>query len=327
MQKLAWQKILLRIVSFVLILLLCIALTGQYLMPHSNRYLTGFTAGGILGEDYDTIDVVVMGDSNAADAVAPMDWYDQYGITGYTYGVGWFTVFKAYYRLRTIFEEQSPKVVVLCTGMVYSKKSHESYLSNMVWDVTGELLPLFRFHENWKYLNFKNLTEAHDYSWRDVNRGYAINTNQIPYTGGEYMTDTATAEFPIGVELYMDKIRALCEEHGTKLVLITVPAATSWNMARHNGVNAYAEDRGLEYIDFNADITSLGLDWNTDTADAGDHLNLWGAKKVTTKLGDYLHKHFRLDDHRGQKGYEDWDQDAQEYRQNIAKAQEQVTTK
>ena len=66
-----WQKNALRIIAFLLVLLMLVLAVGHYLMPESNRYLEGYTAGGILGEDFDTIDVLVLGDSNAAQGIAP----------------------------------------------------------------------------------------------------------------------------------------------------------------------------------------------------------------------------------------------------------------
>lgn len=111
----------LRVAAFLLVLSMAVFLAGHYLMPTSNRYLEGYTTGGILGEDFDTVDVLVLGDSNAAQGITPMQWYEDYGVTGYTYAAGWMSVFTLYYRLRTIYEEQNPKVVVLCTDVVYSK--------------------------------------------------------------------------------------------------------------------------------------------------------------------------------------------------------------
>ena len=54
-------KRILHVTAFLLVLSMAVFLAGHYLMPHSNRYLSGYTAGRILGEDFDTIDVLVMG--------------------------------------------------------------------------------------------------------------------------------------------------------------------------------------------------------------------------------------------------------------------------
>ena len=308
-----WQLHMLRTVAFLLVLALAVGVAGWYLKPHSNRYLTGYTAGGILGEDFDTIDVLVLGDSNAAQGISPMEWYDEYGITGYTYGVGWFSVYNAYYRLKNLYDEQTPKVVVLCGGIIYSQKSGESHIQTAVGDIMDELIPLVRFHDNWKQLTAKNLLEKHDYTWRDLHKGFTPLTGVAPYRGGDYMDDKGTASIDPLVRFYLDRIAALCEEHGSKLVIATVPASRSWNMARHNGIQEYAEERDLPFLDYNLDPGAIGVDWETDTPDEGDHLNVVGAAKVSRALGQYLSESYDLPDHRGEAGYADWDEDLVKY--------------
>lgn len=310
-----WQKNGLRIVAFLLVLLMQVLAAGHYLMPQSNRYLEGYTAGGILGEDFDTIDVLVLGDSNAAQGIAPMKWYDEHGITGYTYAAGWLSMYNIYYRLLQIYEEQNPKVVVLCTAPAYSKKSSETYIQSAVGDIADELLPLLRFHDNWKYLTPDNLFTEKDYSWRDVNKGYTPITDVAGRPNTDYMYDTCASEpIPFLVKWYMQRILQLCAEHDSEVLLVTVPAAVGWNLARHNGIAAFAEENGVPYLDFNMPKTNPGIDWTTDTADGGTHLNWLGAQKVTEALGGYLMAHYDLTDHRGTAGYESWDSDAQTYR-------------
>lgn len=296
-----WQKNALRIVAFLLVLLMLVLAAGHYLMPQSNRYLEGYTAGGILGEDFDTIDVLVLGDSNAAQGIAPMKWYDEHGITGYTYAAGWMSMYNLYYRLQQIYEEQNPKVVVLCTAPAYTKKGSESTMQSALGDIADELLPLLRFHDNWKYLTPQNLFTEKDYSWRDVNKGYTPITDVAGRPNLDYMYDTGASEpIPFLVKFYMQRILQLCADHDSEVLLVTVPAAVGWNLARHNGIAAFAEENGLPYLDFNMAEYNPGIDWTTDTADGGTHLNWLGAQKVTGALGDYLLEHYALEDHRGQ---------------------------
>lgn len=314
-------KHILHVAAFLLVLAMAVFLAGHYLMPHSNRYLSGYTAGGILGEDFDTIDVLVMGDSNAAQGISPMQWYCDSGVTGYTYASGWLSVYNIYYRLRSIYEEQSPKVVVLCTDVVYSRMGNETELQAAIGDITDELIPLVRFHDNWKDLTPDNLFEEHDYSWRDTNKGFTPITTVGASTRGDYMYDDGSREpIPFLVRLYMKRIVALCEEHDSELLLITVPASSSWNLARHNGVQDFADEYGLTYLDYNMADLNPGIDWHTDTPDGGSHLNVLGAQKLTDVLGQYLTGTYTLEDHRGQSGFESWDKDAETYTQTMAEA-------
>ncbi|WP_294572015.1 hypothetical protein, partial [uncultured Subdoligranulum sp.] len=217
-----WQKNGLRMVAFLLVLLMLVLAVGHYLMPQSNRYLEGYTAGGILGEDFDTIDVLVLGDSNAAQGIAPMKWYDEHGITGYTYAAGWMSMYNLYYRLKQIYEEQNPQVVVLCTAPAYTKKGSETTMQSALGDIADELLPLLRFHDNWKYLTPGNLLTEKDYSWRDVNKGYTPITDVAGRPNTDYMYDTGVSEpIPLLVQFYMQRILQLCADHDSQVVLIT----------------------------------------------------------------------------------------------------------
>lgn len=312
-----WMKNLLRIAAFLLVLLLAVQAVGHIVMPTSNRYLSGYTAGGVLGEDTNTIDVLVMGDSNAAQGISPMEWYLQDGITGFTYGEGWLSVYKIYYRLRQILKEQSPRVLVLCTSTVYSHPPVPSAWHSALYDISEEFLPLLRFHDEWKVLTPQEWFSGNDYSWRDVNKGFMPITDVAGYAGFDYMTEVIAPEpIPAPMRFYLDKVVALCEENGISLMFITVPT-TDWNRARHNGMQEYTDGKGLPYLDFNLPENDPGLDWDTDTPDGGIHLNLSGARHLSAALGPYLKAHYALPDHRGEPGYEDWDADADAYEQAL----------
>lgn len=318
-----WFKPFLRTAAFLLALLLAVQLAGHLLMPTSNRHLSGYTAGGVLGEDFNTIDVLVMGDSNAAQGIAPMEWYNDWGITGYTYGAGWLSVYNIYYRLQQIFREQSPRVVVVCTGPLYSKRGNDTFASAALREVSGELLPLLRFHDEWKVIHPTELFQENDYTWRDVNKGFAPITDVAANmaNAGEWVymndLDSDPAYLPWMMKWYLKRVQRLCEQNGAELLLITVPACTSWSGARHNGTARLAEELRLTYLDYNLrEEFPLGLDWRTDTPDAGSHLNVLGAEKLTDALGEYLVSHYSLPDHRGEAGYEDWDADAVLYQQD-----------
>ena len=308
-----WFKNAVRLVAFALVLLLAVQAAGHVVMPTSNRYLSGYTAGGILGEAPGTVDVLVMGDSNAAQGITPMQWYTENGVTGYTYAEGWLSVYKIYYRLQQILKEQSPKVLVLCTSTVYSRKDTATVWEGAVNDVAGEIFPLLRFHDEWKVLPPSEWFGANDYTWRDVNKGYMPITDVVPYGGGDYMYDIGIPDpIPVPMRFYLDKLTALCAEKGIALMFITVPT-NNWNRSRHDGMQAYADEKGLPYLDFNMPENDPGINWATDTVDAGIHLNLLGAQRTTEALGQYLLANFDLPDHRGQSGFADWDDAAAEY--------------
>ena len=59
------------------------------------------------------------------------------------------------------------------------------------------------------------------------------------------------------------------------------------------------------------------IDWENDTFDGGDHLNLFGARKMTKYLGDYLASECDLTDHRGDPAYRSWQELWTSYEQEV----------
>ena len=50
----------------------------------------------------------------------------------------------------------------------------------------------------------------------------------------------------------------------------------------------------------------IPIDWEKDTRDKGDHLNYFGAKKVTAFLGKYLSDTGLVSNHKNDRDYEHW---------------------
>ena len=63
---------------------------------------------------------------------------------------------------------------------------------------------------------------------------------------------------------------------------------------------------GLDYVDLNVGDDLVEIDWATDSYDAGDHLNVSGARKVTTAVGSLLAGRYDAPDHRGDDAYDAW---------------------
>ena len=77
------------------------------------------------------------------------------------------------------------------------------------------------------------------------------------------------------------------------------------------------ESRCCEIDDARRIADRIGIDWEWDTNDGGDHMNLTGATKVTNYFGEYFRGKGDLTDHRGDPGYSDWDEELAEYDQLV----------
>ena len=77
---------------------------------------------------------------------------------------------------------------------------------------------------------------------------------------------------------------------------------------------AYAEEYGLDYINFLPLNDEMGIDMQTDTYDAGLHLNIYGAEKFSRRLARVLRENYGVPDRRGEKAYDaDWNQKCEAY--------------
>jgi hypothetical protein len=98
---------------------------------------------------------------------------------------------------------------------------------------------------------------------------------------------------------YLDKITALCKERGITLVLMKAPTIYPvWYDEWELQMEDYAGENELMYINFLEMTDDIGIDWSEDTYDAGLHLNVSGAEKLSVFFGKILKEKYNLKDHR-----------------------------
>ena len=61
----------------------------------------------------------------------------------------------------------------------------------------------------------------------------------------------------------------------------------------------------------------MGIRWEKDSYDGGDHLNLYGAQKVSTFVGDYLSENYDLPSRKKDKAYKAWNKQAKKYKKKV----------
>ena len=178
------------------------------------------------------------------------------------------------------------------------------------------LLPVLRYHDNWKFVRPSQMLRTPDYSCRDSLKGYHLRKTIDALDPEAYMLPTEETE-PISsaAEAGVRRIKALCDRAGAKLVLYTAPNAATWNTPRHNAVQALADSLEVPYLDGKLEVTDIV--WQSDTLDQGEHLNLLGAEKVTAWLGTYFTSTGLLEDKRGDPAYALWEEDLAEFERRV----------
>lgn len=305
---------------FALLLALTLGVLTKLVTPASNRFLWYTYASGIMGEEDNSLDYVVVGSSNATAGFAPMAIYGEYGSAGYVCGETLETTPKTYLRLKDIFKTQSPKYVIFETDAFYdtqtlsNAEAAESYLESWleyIWKYP-------KYHNEWKMIDPKDPFPAEDHTWSHEYRGETMNFD----LGGfdetrDYMAySTDPAPMRATCRVYFKKCVRLCRDNGAVPVVLSLPCAKYWTYPRLEQVRSLAEDAGADYIDLNCYLSEIGFDGSLYYRDDGVHLNSPGAKAATLFFAGLLNEKYPgafsaspLSD----AGYGHWNTDYQKY--------------
>ena len=301
--------------SFLLILALLLVLLSLAFFPKGNRLEDGIQEPelyGFLGEPGNSLDVVVLGDSIPLCSMIPPRLWRDFGYTSYVCASTAQKLCQSEKLLTIFLKSQQPKFVLLETDQLYLEMST---LDVLQCNMEG-LLPVLRYHDNWKFVRPSQMLRTPDYSCRDSLKGYHLRKTIDALDPEAYMLPTEETE-PISsaAEAGVRRIKALCDRAGAKLVLYTAPNAATWNTPRHNAVQALADSLTVPYLDGNLEVTNLV--WQSDTLDKGEHLNLLGAEKVTAWLGTCFASTGLLEDKRGDPAYALWEEDLAEFERRV----------
>lgn len=305
-------------VCFISILVLLLSGTSRILQPKSNTKSAGAQdplANGISDEPDGTIDALFIGDSETYCAFVPLKIWRESGITSYVCGTSGQKLCYSMELLRKAFKNQNPKMVVLETNAIFREFKTEDAITTKA----QENFSVFKYHNRWKNLKPAVIKAAVNYTVIDNTKGYLYNTTVDASSAKDYMKISEDfAEIPLKNARYVKDIRNYCERKGAKLVLISSPSTKNWNYKRHNSISKLAAELEVEYIDMNLLREEIPIDWKNDTRDKGDHLNYYGAVKVSSYLGKYFLSTDMFTDKRQNKKYSDWNKAAESFEKRAA---------
>ncbi len=305
------SKVVLRAAICVLVFAFLFFCLQRLLMP---KYTREAEEGRLTAEYYGSDknhDVLFVGDCEVYENISPVTLWREYGISSYVRGSPQQLIWHSYYMLEDALRYETPKIVVFnVLSMKYGEPQNEAYnrlaLDGMRFSSTklkaikasmkseesliSYLFPILRFHSRWNELNSDDLK----YMFRS--------TPQLSVGGYLMRVDTRplNTDPPVGHQLmdysfadicweYLEKMRSLCEENGIQLVLMKAPTvAPYWYPEWESQIREYAEKHSLKYYNFLDHVETIGIDYTTDTYDEGQHLNVWGAEKLSAFFGKEL---------------------------------------
>ncbi len=268
-------------------------------------------------KDADGCQALFFGTSQGANDLNPLTVWDTAGIMSYNFCAAGQYIGTTYYVMQDVLNRQSPEVVVLDFEsltrpddfLTISNKLSSLPMIADLWlrfamyrDVIDEspvwFLPFFRYHNRWKEITRNDARKEYDVMGC-MGRTEVQGETKI-YAGFEQDPEASTVRER---ELwYLERIQALCEEKGCRLVLVNLPAYdTEEAGAQNRWVREWAAGRGIPYCDVNTPeaYESMAL-LAADFAD-GHHLNIRGQEKVSAFLGRWLSTETGLADKRGEK--------------------------
>ncbi len=307
-------------IIFLFGLLVLLIVSSLIFRPKNNTYAAGMEeqeANGILAEEEHTIDVLFIGDSVSYCSVMPMQIWKEHGITSYVCATSLQQLHYSKEFLQKTFEKQSPKVVMMEGAPLFNNFMYKENISNAIQRV----LPVFRYHDRWKDF-LKNGavddTLKVEYTNRELNKGYYFSVGVDAAENPDYAKLTEkTAGVLEDCKQTMVEMAEFCKKNGAEFILWSAPNTLTWTPDGHNAIQKVADELGVTYIDTNYMKEEVPIDWEQDTFDKGDHLNYFGAKKVTTYLGSYLKEKNLFVDKRADGRYEVWNEEQKRFYQTI----------
>ncbi len=315
-------KNLVAIITGIVVIVAVLVLLQRLVMP---KYMGDVKEGALIGEYYDEekdFDVVFIGDCEVYENFVPATLWENYGINSYIRGSAQQLIWQSYYLMEETLEYEKPDVIVFnVLSLQYNEPQKEAYnrmtIDGMRWSTSKVecinasmmesesfieyVFPLLRYHDRWSEL------EQEDFQYlfgteKVGHNGYYMQVGVVPVDyipEGKILGDYSFGENAMS---YLDKMVALCEENDVELVLIKAPSLyPEWYDEWDVQVEAYAEEHDLKYINFLEHTDEIGLDFSTDTYDAGLHLNLYGAVKLTDYFGTWLVEECGLEDRRDEE--------------------------
>ncbi len=277
------------------------------------------------------VDVAFFGPSVMYCGVNPAILWEEKGIAAFNAGIAGQDKEAAYYYIKEFVKKQSPKLVVL-SGMLFQidhydvqgnvyRNTISMHNSKNFFDVVNAVVPgndktginsVWDYYLRWPIIHsrYKEITK---WDFTDVPE----NSKTLGYTYGYdgngnepnpvYFNRDIVNEISASNKEWVDKLLNLSKEEGFELLFLQIPGFLGdGQRADMNGNFKYLDELGIRHVDMNFLADEIGFDYVEDMSD-GVHPKTAGADKISSFLSNYLKDNFNLDDRRGQKGYELFD--------------------
>lgn len=287
-----------------------------------------------------SLDVVFVGTSGTFSSFIPMQAWKDHGFASYNFCVNMMGANTIPYAVTEALGSQKPRLLVIdiypfITGEMignlgdsYTRYNTDGfkYSLNRFLLIKNEVMraedltesPLSYFFDVIKW-HTNDLTPANFFcKMPNVDRGYnAMVWGKVNRPG---RTDEQKPLSP-ELEACLAKLLDKCAGTGCPVLFVYYPFADTYKypdaLANANYIGNRVREAGFSFKNFCAEWEEFGLDVDRDYWDPA-HFNIYGAEKVTARVAAWLTEAYALPDHRGEKGYRDWETDYEAWKSNEA---------
>lgn len=278
-----------------------------------------------------SVDVMFFGSSHAHCTVDLGYLWEQYGIKGYTLSAGSQAIDCTYYFVKEAIERKHPKVLAVeVFGATFESMQHPESdvygnafgmrLSNNYIDMIQMFQDNMQKDRNWgmehkfifpvTHARYKKLQADDFVDTMPYLIGYRGSYEQVSFEKPQIDNFNDVADLYEDSEYYLRKIIEIAKENNTDLLLWASPyVVPEEHKARFNMVSKIADEEGVPFIDYNDLYEELELDFSKDYRDT-DHVNNYGAIKVTEHLGKTLNALYHFSNHQGEDDCQLWEENA-----------------
>lgn len=319
-------------------------------VDYSRKSISGYYA---LEEE---IDVVYIGGSSCMTYWAPMQAWNEFGFTSYSFAHESATAYSIKPSLIEIKKTQSPDLVVIDVISLgrfeNSRKKYEevairkladnlNYSLNRL-DYINTTVPsamdskssknqleyvfdIAKYHTRWNQLSMNSLLYSDNVN-HSVSKGYKLLTKVTPIELNDNKNITQEKEFSKeGKEILIEVLEYCKSENLNALFVTNSHTEAPEHRQTYNYLSRIVKSYGYDYINTNDYNDTMGLKANGDFNDR-NHVNIFGAEKYTSFLGGYIKNNYLISDKRGEESFSSWNQDHIKWSEEVKKAKKDIKT-
>ena len=171
-------------------------------------------------EPRESIDLLVLGDSESYTSISPMQVYNETGITTFVAGQSGQNMAEMYHMFETAMKTQTPKAIMIETHALIHSKGSAYDLQNMGTELAQTCFPVFSYHNLWKGRLAGE--SARVSAWK----GFRVKSGvRACLDTKKYMKPTDHIRMvPSGNRAIFDKILKECKDKNIEVVLYSAPS-------------------------------------------------------------------------------------------------------